>query len=492
MSSSAASDGGEPASLVDLVHESELAADGPHAPVADALRTAPAVSVRRRRQLWSELADEGRSPPPPRAARTPRRSRPARTSPWGTIQSPYFGRWTTSTSGPACPSRTTTPPAAADRARLAAELLQLLPLTRARTRVRSSLRARKRSIRRPAASRPSGCSSAHARTRSSATTASWCSPSSSWSCLAAVDESLAGLAELVRRELGGVAGTLDADAAVVQRVVGRARPEVGELAPRALQLGAEELAERAVRAGERRLADRVEPVEEREVPARRRAPRARRPAPAHAPPRASRRDPRRRPRPGRATPPRPAGARPAHPGRVRARGSGRASRARTASRPPTPARRAAGRRGGTRAAAASPRAAGGRPRGRRRAGRQDRVPGAAPPARRRRTPSASPAGVPLSSSGGSSGTTRSSARNSFGRSGPPSLSAPARRSAFSRRRSARSSPSSSSTSSSRKRREMRRPSKTATESSSTSAPSTRTTSRLVRSRATLTSCSPRR
>ena len=55
----------------------ELAADGLHAPVPHSLRTAPRVRVLRRGQLLAERAHEPASPPPPRAGRKPRRSRPA-------------------------------------------------------------------------------------------------------------------------------------------------------------------------------------------------------------------------------------------------------------------------------------------------------------------------------------------------------------------------------------------------------------------------------
>src|SRR5262245_47151949 len=48
----------QPARVVDLVQELERAADGAHAPVADALRPACAVRVRRGRELVRELTDE--------------------------------------------------------------------------------------------------------------------------------------------------------------------------------------------------------------------------------------------------------------------------------------------------------------------------------------------------------------------------------------------------------------------------------------------------
>ena len=102
----------DPPRVVDLVLEGELPSDDPHLPVPHPLRPLLWVRVVRRRQLAPEGAATGRSPPPPRARRSPRRSRPAPPSPSGSSsrRSGAGGRGARSTPAPS--PRRTTPPAA--------------------------------------------------------------------------------------------------------------------------------------------------------------------------------------------------------------------------------------------------------------------------------------------------------------------------------------------------------------------------------------------
>ena len=238
--------------------------------------------------------------------------------------------------------------------------------------------ARWRSISRPAASPVlPPPRSASARSRSSATQASWCSPITSCTILRALDELGAPLAELGRGELGGVARPLrlDPDAR------GARRRSVAAAAPSRLARSASnalrgDLGERLPQlAGRRGLGGARERVEQPEVAraraiasssvaarrvraageaARRRAERAGVVALERAPPRASRCSSRTsRSRTGPSSPPSHASSAPQRlgPGRVDERRAPRAAAP---------------------ASAASRRAAGAAPRGPRRAGRRGR------------------------------------------------------------------------------------------------------------------------
>ena len=84
--------------------------------------------------------------------------------------------------------------------------------------------------------------------------------------LRGLDERLAALAELVRRELRRVPRTLHADPARMEARIVRLVVEPRERLPRPSPFRAPDLAERRLGSAASRLGDALEPVEEREVP----------------------------------------------------------------------------------------------------------------------------------------------------------------------------------------------------------------------------------
>ena len=165
----------QPAQLVDLLGRRELARERRHPPPANALRPALRIHDARRRQLLAELQRAGRSPRRSRAARSPRRSRPMRLP---LRERPVVVLRAVHRDDAAIALDHTA--TSTDHAVFASRFHAALHSSRLR-RARSC----SRSTSRPAA-RPRRASARRvAAALRVATTASWCSPSTSWSRFAA-------------------------------------------------------------------------------------------------------------------------------------------------------------------------------------------------------------------------------------------------------------------------------------------------------------------